>query len=119
MEITKAIKETIWLRGLVNELYSLPKENTVHYDSQSALHMTKDPLHHERSKYINACYHFVKYIMAQGETIMHKINCEDNLVDMLTKTLPTKKFKKCFDIIGAQGYSPFEAMLTKRKVETC
>ena len=117
MAITEAIKESIWLRALVGELHSCQGATIVHSDSQSAVHLTKDPMHHERTKHIDVCYHFVRDIVAQGEIIVHKISTEENPADMLTKTLPAAKFKKCLDIIGAKGPSPFEAMLTKPKVE--
>ena len=88
-----------------------------HSASQSAIHLTKDPMHHERTKHIDVHYHFVRDIVTQGEIIVHQISTEENLADMLTKTLPAAKFKKCLDIIGAKRPSPFEAMLTKPKVE--
>ena len=119
MAITEAIKESIWLRGLVGQLHSCQGATIVHCDSQSAIHLTKDSKHHEITKHIDVCYHFVRDIVAQGAIIMHRINTEDNPVDMLTKTLPTTKFKKCLDTIGAKGPSPFEPVLTKPKVEIC
>ena len=117
MAITEAIKESIWLRGLVGELHSCQGATIVHSDSQSAIPLTKDPMHHERTKHIDVRYHFVRDIVAQGEIIVHKISTEENPASILTKTLPLAKFKKCLDIIGAKGPSPFEAMLTKPKVE--
>ena len=91
----------------------------MHCDSQSSIHLTKDPMHHERTKHIDVCYHFFRDIVAQGEIIVHKISTKDNPADMLTKTLPVAKIKKCLDIIGAEGPCPFEAMLTKPNVEIC
>ena len=117
MEIIEAIKESIWLRGLVGELHSCQGATIVHCDSQSAIHLTKDPMHHERTKNIDVRYHCFRDIVAQREIIMHKISFGDNPADMLTKTLLAAKFKKCLNIIGAKGLSPFEAMLTKPKVE--
>ena len=74
-------------------------------------------MHHERTKYIDVHYHFVRDIVANGKIIVHKISTDDNQADMLTKTLLTRKFKKCLDSIGAKGPYPFEANLTKPKVE--
>ena len=119
MAITEATKESIWLRELVGELHSCQGATIVYCDSQSAIHLTKDSMHHERTKHIDVRYHFVRDIVAQGKIIVHKISTEDNPANMLTKTLPTAKFKKCLDTIGAKGPSPFEAMLSKPKVEIC
>ena len=50
-------------------------------------------------------------------TLLEILSAEDNPADMLTKTLPAGKFKKCLNIIGAKGPCPFEAVLTKPKME--
>ena len=76
-------------------------------------------MHHEKTKHIDVCYHFVKDIVAQDEIIAHKINFKDNLANMLTKTHPSTKFKKCLAIIEAKRSSPFEVMSTKPKAEIC
>ena len=64
MAIIKAIKESIWLRGLVGELHSCQGESIVHCDNQSAIHLSKDPMHHERTKHIDVRYHFVRDIVS-------------------------------------------------------
>ena len=40
MAITEAIKESIWLRGLVGELHSCQGATIAHCDSQSTIHLT-------------------------------------------------------------------------------
>ena len=52
MAVTEAIKEGIWLQGLLKELKMLKGRVTVYSDSQSAIHLSKNPVYHERSKHI-------------------------------------------------------------------
>ena len=42
MAATKVVKKDIWLRGLVSDLGLTQDETIVYYDSQSAIHLTKN-----------------------------------------------------------------------------
>jgi hypothetical protein len=95
MIITKAIKEAIWLNAFVGELCSFVGLIVVFCDNQSAIHLTKDRMHHERTKHIDIRYHFVRDVVSEGKVLVKKISMEKNLVDMLTKPLPIIKFKFC------------------------
>ncbi|KAA3469834.1 subtilisin-like protease SBT1.8 [Gossypium australe] len=58
MAITKAVK-----KGLFCELISEKKTIVVYCDSQSAIRLTKEQMHHERTKHIDICYHFVREVI--------------------------------------------------------
>jgi hypothetical protein len=60
-------------------------------DSQSAVHLTKNQMYHERSKYINVGYHFLREV-TQGPITVKKIVTAENPVDMLTKPFKVLKF---------------------------
>ncbi|KAL5765298.1 hypothetical protein ACOSQ2_017892 [Xanthoceras sorbifolium] len=57
--------EALWLRGLYGELSSCFDATTIFCDSQSAIHLTKDQMFHERTKHIDIKFHFVRDIIAQ------------------------------------------------------
>ena len=50
MAITEAIKEAIWLQGLLDDLGVGQKQVTVFCDSQSAIHLAKNQVYHARAK---------------------------------------------------------------------
>lgn len=100
MAMTEAIKESIWLRGIIKEFGIKQKSVTVHCDSQSALHLIKHQVYHERSKHIDVKYHFVRDIIDKGLVKVVKIGTEEHPADMLTKALPTAKFRYCLRLIG-------------------
>ncbi|XP_047339102.1 stemmadenine O-acetyltransferase-like [Impatiens glandulifera] len=60
MALTKAAKEGIWLKGLVIELGLHHDQASVYCDSLSAIFLTKDQVHHERTKHIDVRYHFLR-----------------------------------------------------------
>ena len=53
----EAIKEALWWKGL--EELKVLKEQVVYSDNQSALHLCKNPVFHERTKRVNVQYHFI------------------------------------------------------------
>ena len=66
----------------------MPKKVVVHCNSQSAIHLVKNQVHHGRTNH----YHFIQEIIENGIVSLAKINTKDNLVDMLTKVSPLTKF---------------------------
>lgn len=60
--VIEAVKEEIWIKGFFGELMQREENVTVHCDSQSALHLIKNPMFHERSKHIDIKLHFIRDI---------------------------------------------------------
>ncbi|KAH9660266.1 hypothetical protein KPL70_024153 [Citrus sinensis] len=56
---TEAVKEALWLKGLVAELGLSQKSVPIHCDSSSAIHLCKNPAHHEKTKHIDIKLHFI------------------------------------------------------------
>ena len=103
MAATEAVKEAIWLNGLILELGMKQEAGSVVYcDSQSAIHLTKNQMHHERTKHIDIRYHFLREKVAEGSVTVRKIATTENPADMLTKSLPLDKFRHCLNLIGAR-----------------
>lgn len=98
--ITKAVKEGIWLKGLLNDFGIEQGTATIKCDSQSVLHLAKHQVFHERSKHIDVKLHFVRYEVNKGVVKMVKVSMKENAADMLTKTLPTEKFKYYLDLVS-------------------
>nr|XP_048331591.1 secreted RxLR effector protein 161-like [Ziziphus jujuba var. spinosa] len=99
MAATEAAKEAIWLKGLLTELKVLKHEVTLYSDSQSANHLCKNPVFHERSKHIQVRYHFIQDLTAQKVVRLEKIPTEFNPADMGTKVLTVGKFSTCKNLL--------------------
>ena len=100
MALAKAIKEVIWLKDLFIELGQEQDDFVVHCDSQSAIHLSKDQMFHERTKHIDVRYYFIREVIADGEIQVMKIATANNPTDMMTKPLPPTKFEFYFDLVG-------------------
>ncbi|KAH9703868.1 hypothetical protein KPL70_011252 [Citrus sinensis] len=58
--LTEAVKEAIWLKGLVTELGLEQESVTVNCDSSSAIQLSKNPKYHERTKHVDVRMHFIR-----------------------------------------------------------
>ncbi|KZV44851.1 Aspartyl-tRNA synthetase [Dorcoceras hygrometricum] len=97
---TEAVKEAIWMKGFMRDLGCEQKTLTVFCDSQSAVHLTKHQVFHERSKHIDVRLHFIREVIEVGEVSVKKISTQHNPADMCTKVLPVDKFGYCLDLIN-------------------
>ena len=59
---------------------------------------------HERTKYIDIKFHFVRDVIEEGELNVCKISTHDNPADMLTKLVPVAKFELCSSLVGLIDY---------------
>ncbi|KAH9658981.1 hypothetical protein KPL70_023688 [Citrus sinensis] len=91
--LTEAVKEAIWLRGLVTELGFEQEIVRVSCDSSSAIQLSKNPKFHERTKHIDVRMHFIRDEISKGVVNVVKVPTEVNPADMLTKPLPSVRFR--------------------------
>ena len=97
--ISEAIKEAMWLKGLVSELLGVEVKATLMCDSQSAIHLSKNHAHHERTKHIDIRYHFIRQVIENKSVILTKVSGEENTADIFTKAVPVSKLKLYLDIL--------------------
>ncbi|XP_062074786.1 secreted RxLR effector protein 161-like [Humulus lupulus] len=83
--VTEAIKEAIWIKGLMEELSLLREKSTVYSDNQSCIHLCKNPVFHDRTKHVEIKYHFIRDQVTQEVVNIEKVPTEDNPIDMGTK----------------------------------
>ncbi|KAH9685060.1 hypothetical protein KPL70_013801 [Citrus sinensis] len=95
---SEAVKEALWLKGLISELGIPQKVVDIHCDNSSAIYLSRNPAHHEKTKHIDIKLHFIRNVISKGVVKMVKIHTSNNPVDMLTKVVLTAKFKTCLDI---------------------
>lgn len=95
MAVTEAIKEAIWLYGLVADLGVEQERVTVY----CAIHLAKNLVHHSRTKHIDVRFHFIREILEEGDILLQKIGTTDNPADMMTKVVTGVKFQHCLDLI--------------------
>ncbi|WVZ77074.1 hypothetical protein U9M48_024976 [Paspalum notatum var. saurae] len=79
-------KETVWLKRRYAEFSEDTYCINLFCDSQSAIHLTKDQMCHERTKHIDVkYYYYVREVIAEGRLKVCKISIHNNPADMMTK----------------------------------
>ena len=98
--VAEAFKEAIWLKGMINELGYEQSSITILCDSQSAINLSKNQVHHEKTKHIDIKLHFTRLEVSKDTVKLVKIHTSNNVADMLTKLVPMAKFEHYLDLAG-------------------
>ena len=92
----------IWLKNFLKELGKKQDSSTLFSDSQSAIHLAKNPVFHARTKHIQLRYHHIRGLIEDGTLTLKKILGAENPSDMLTKGVSTQKLRLCMALVGLQ-----------------
>ncbi|MCI64447.1 copia-like retrotransposable element, partial [Trifolium medium] len=72
MAVAEGVKEALWLRGLLGELGVKQERVKLMCDSQSAIHLARNHVHHAWTKHIDIGYHFVRDVVEEGHISLTK-----------------------------------------------
>jgi hypothetical protein len=91
--VANAVAECSWLRSLLGELdCPLSSATIVFCDNVSTIYMSKNPVHHKRTKHIELDIHFVREKVAVGDIRVLHVPSARRFADVFTKGLPTSLF---------------------------
>jgi len=91
---THGMKEALWLRSLLSELFGPHAEATTLFsDNQAAIALTRDHQYHACTKHIDVRYHWIRWVIEQGSLRLVYCPTDDMVADALTKALPSAKVK--------------------------
>lgn len=93
--LSQASKEAIYLKSLLNSLINDTRDEPVviNNDNQSAHHIARNKMNHNRTKHIEIRYHFVREAILNEAVEVRYVPSQEMLADMLTKSLPGPKIK--------------------------
>jgi len=85
--------EAVWLRKLFSELFGFTLvTNVILCDNQGGIHLSENPIFHDRFKHIDIRYHYIQDMVQQGAIRLQHIGTDEQLTDILTKPLGKVKF---------------------------
>ena len=72
----------------------------IYCDNQSCIKLTENPVFHDRSKHIQIRYHFIRDCVQWGAVKLKYISTDEQVADILTKSLPCRKHVYFRDKMG-------------------
>lgn len=93
--------QAVWLAGLLQEIMgTLVTPPRLKVDNKSAIALTKNPVHHDRSKHIQTRFHFIRECVETGKIDIEFASSAEQLADILTKPLARVRFQELRELIG-------------------
>lgn len=102
--VANAVAETFWLRQLLCDLELAPKRETlVVCDNVSAVYLSTNPVHHQRTKHIEIDIHFVRDQVALGLVRVLHVPSRFEFADIFTKGLPPVLFQEFLSSLNVRS----------------
>lgn len=99
--LTDTAKEALYLIQFMKELgFGIRTPIILFNDNQGAAHLSKNPVHHARSKHIDIRRHFIRNAITEGTIDIRYLPTERMPADMLTEALGSAKHSDCCKSIG-------------------
>ena len=95
MVMTEAMKEVIWLQALLDDLRIDHDLLKINYGSMSAIYLAKNQVYLEKTKHIDASFHFDREILDEDDIELKKIHMKGIPTDILIKVVLGVKFEHC------------------------
>ena len=91
------------MKSLLQDFQLMVGSAIVYYDSQVAIHIASNPTYHERTKHIEADYHFIREKVQDGTISLIHVWTQHQVADLLTKALPAPQFRYLLSKMGVKN----------------
>ena len=98
---TATCTQIMWMRRQLQDL-GIQNEGplSIFCDNVSAINLSKNPVQHSKSKYIDIRYHFLKDQVACGEVKLEFVPTSDQVANIFTKPVPRENFEGLREKLG-------------------
>ncbi|CAL2227982.1 unnamed protein product [Prunus armeniaca] len=94
ISVVEATAEVVWLRFVLFDFGEEQVEATqIFYDNTSAIAITKNPVHHHKTRHINRRFHYIRYALQNGEIDLLYCRTGEQNADIFTKALARDRFE--------------------------
>ena len=96
MSISAATLEGKYFKVLMKDMLNneINYTFTLYCDSQSAMVLAKDPMHHQGSKYMDIRFHFIRNELEKGTLRLFHIASKENIAGIFTGPVNRSKNEK-------------------------
>ena len=100
-----ACSQVIYMQQTLKDFGLTISKSPIYCDNTSAINLSKNPLHHARTKHIDIRHHFLRDNISKEIISLEFINSENQLADILTKPLSQPVFTKLRRELGICSFS--------------
>ena len=101
MSLAEALTECLWLRPFLKSLgYENQEPTVIRTDNQAAIHLSRNPEFHRRTKHVGIRYHRVRQEQEQGTGDVKYVQTDMNPSDCLTKGVSSGVLDKNLNLMN-------------------
>ncbi|KAL0411028.1 UNVERIFIED_CONTAM: Retrovirus-related Pol polyprotein from transposon RE2 [Sesamum latifolium] len=99
--------ELLWIGYILAEFgISLDSPIPFHCDNKAAIHITENPVFHERTKHLDIDCHLVRDQFKRGFILPQHVSSQHQPADLFTKSLPASPFARLVSKLGMLSHAP-------------
>ena len=100
VSIGNCYAQILWIKQQLLDFGLIYKNISIKCDNTSAINLTKNPVHHSRSKHIEIRHHFIRDHVQNGNINIEFVSTENQYADIFTKPLDKMRFEFLRNEIG-------------------
>ncbi|GJU69413.1 retrovirus-related pol polyprotein from transposon TNT 1-94 [Tanacetum coccineum] len=92
ISVGKACQQALWMKQAFIDNDVQLDDVPIMCDNKGAINLSKNPMHHSRTKHIKIRHHFLRDNVQKGHISIEKVPSVDNISDILSKPLKHESF---------------------------
>src|SRR5262249_15825339 len=100
VSIGNCCAQLLWIKQQMHDYGLIYKNIPINCDNTSAINLTKNPVHHSRSKHIEIRQHFIRDHVINGNISINFVSSDMQLADIFTKPLDKMRLEFLRNEIG-------------------
>jgi hypothetical protein len=101
--VVNASTESIWIRQILSELSFQQEQPTLIWcDNQSVIHISKEPVEHQRTKHIEVHMHYIRQLIHDKIIDLQYCRTELQVADIFTKPLTKTRYVQLRTLLGVK-----------------
>ena len=120
-----AAQESTWLMQLMKDLNQpIDYAVSLYCDNQSVIRLAENSVFHARTKHVEVHYHFINFYhfirekVLQEEIEMRQVKTEEQVIDLLTKTLNITRFQKLREQFNMKQRKNFDESVLRGSINS-
>ncbi|CAM8918217.1 unnamed protein product [Rhodiola kirilowii] len=92
--------QMLWMKQMLEEYGVKQDVMTLYCNNMSAINISKNPVHHSKTKHIDMRHHFIRELVEKKIITLTHVSTEKQLADIFTKALDNLQFETLISSLG-------------------